>query len=145
MRAAGAPGGSDLRPAVLGAIAAGGVLGAEARLGAGQLWPGSEGFPWATLVVNVTGCLLIGAVAAVLVTRIDHPLVRPFVTVGVLGGYTTFSGYTVDTVRLLTQDRPIAAAAYAAGTLLLAIGSVIAGGALTRAMLRAAGGSADRG
>ena len=79
--------------AVLGAIAVGGVVGAEARYGLGVLLPHrADEWPWATLLTNVSGCLLIGVLMVVIVERIrPHPLVRPLLGVGVLGGYTTFS------------------------------------------------------
>lgn len=130
------------RPLVLAVVAAGGVIGAEARFAIGQLWSAPDGFPWATLTINATGCLLIGALVAVLVARATHPLVRPFAAVGVLGGYTTFSSYTVDTVRLLTDGRPVAAASYAVVTLVVALLAVLAGAALAGLAL---GGSDGRG
>jgi fluoride exporter len=123
------------RPAVvLGAVAAGGVLGAEARAGLAALLPtAAEGFPWATLLVNVTGCLLIG-VLLVLVTEAGrgHPLARPFLGVGVLGGYTTFSGYAVDAQRLLAGGHAGTALAALAATPVLALLAVSGAAALTR-------------
>jgi len=126
----------DARPSALAAVAAGGVVGAEARLGVEQLVPhAAQGFPWSTLIVNVSGCLAVGAVIAVLVARSSHPLARPFLVVGVLGGYTTFSGYTVDAVRLVDAERGAFAVAYLGGTLLLALAAALAGAALARAGL----------
>ena len=82
--------------------AVGGVVGALARWGVATALPASPGgLPWATLLVNVTGCLLIGALLAVLPARFpDNPWLRPLLAVGVLGGYTTFSTFAVDVVRL---------------------------------------------
>jgi CrcB protein len=123
--------------AVLAAVAAGGVLGAEARAGLAALWPaGSGGFPVGTLVINATGCLLIG-VLMVLVTegRRGHPLTRPFLGVGVLGGYTTFSGYAVDAQRLLAGGHVATALAALALTPVLALLAVtVAAGATRRAI-----------
>lgn len=113
---------------VLGAISAGGVLGALARYGLGVWFPH---VPWTTLVVNATGCLLIG-VLMVLITG-AHPLVRPFLGVGVLGGYTTFSTYVVDVLRL---GSPATTLVYLFGTPLLAMAAVWAGTAVTRWVLR---------
>jgi len=75
-----------------------------------------------TLAVNVLGCFLIGVLVA-LVTDVvaAHPLVRPFLGTGVLGGFTTFSGYAVDGTQLLQQERVGAAGAYLATTLLGAL------------------------
>ena len=123
--------------AVLAAIAAGGVLGAEARYGLATLWPtGAGGFPVTTLLINVTGCLLIG-VLMVLVTeaRRGHPLTRPFLGVGMLGGYTTFSGYAVDAQRLLAGGHVATALAALAVTPVLALLAVtVAAGATRRAI-----------
>jgi len=62
--------------------------------------PRSEGFPWATMAVNLSGSLLLGFAAGVLAGRLDDA-VRYSVFFGVLGGYTTFSTFTVDTVELI--------------------------------------------
>jgi CrcB protein len=113
---------------VLGAISCGGVLGALARYGLGEAFPH---VPWTTLVINATGCLLIG----VLMVLIDgaHPLVRQFFGVGVLGGYTTFSTYVVDVLR---AGSPGVALVYLFGTLALALAAVWCGTAITRRVIR---------
>ena len=112
--------------AVLGAIAVGGVVGAEARYGLGVLLPHrADEWPWATLLTNVSGCLLIGVLMVVIVERIrPHPLVRPLLGVGVLGGYTTFSTYAVDTVAAVQSGRVVLAVLYAVATPLLALVAV---------------------
>jgi CrcB protein len=119
---------------VLAAIAAGGILGAVARYGIGVAWPHDPGgFPWSTWTVNVTGCLLIG-VLMVLIARLapDQRLIRPFWGVGVLGGYTTFSSASVDTLR----TAPATALLYLGATLIGALLAVWAGTAATEAALR---------
>ncbi len=129
---------------VLAAVAAGGALGALARYGALVLWPGAGGFPWTVFVVNVTGCALIGVLMVLTVERgrITHPLVRPFLGVGVLGGYTTFSTYAADVSDLLVRQEVAVAMAYAAVTVVAALGAVWAAAAGTRAWLdRGAQGS----
>src|SRR5215467_4966529 len=120
--------------ATLAVISVGGALGALARFGVATAMPARpDGFLWATFVINVTGCLLIG-VLMVLVTEAFriHRLVRPFLGVGVLGGYTTFSTYAVDIQRLIDHHVPVTALAYLAGTLVAALSAVYAGTALTR-------------
>jgi fluoride exporter len=120
---------------VLAVIAVGGVLGAEARYGVARLLPHPpSAFPWATLVVNALGCLLIGGLMVVVteVTR-PHRLARPFLGVGVLGGFTTFSTYTVDVQRLLLAHRPGVALGYLLGTLAAALVAVWLGATSTRA------------
>lgn len=93
---------------VLAVISAGGAVGATARYGAARLWPTTDGaFPWTTFAVNVLGCGLIG-VLMVLVAEggwSAHPLLRPFLGVGVLGGFTTFSTYTLDFLLLVRRGR----------------------------------------
>jgi CrcB protein len=115
---------------VLVAVAVGGALGSAARYGLEAAWPtGPGGFPWATLIINLTGCALLGALMQVIATRIaPHRLVRPFLGTGVLGGFTTFSTYAVETRGLLAAGRPALAAAYALGTLAGALAAVRLGG-----------------
>ncbi len=115
--------------AVLSVISAGGVLGATARYGLGLAFPASPGrFPWATFVINVTGCLLIG-VLMVLVTEVwaGRRLVRPFLGVGVLGGFTTFSTYVVDIQHLVAAGAARVALVYLGGTVLAALVATWAG------------------
>jgi CrcB protein len=124
---------------VLAAISAGGAVGGVARYATSLLWPAGAGaFPWAVFWVNVLGCALIG-VLMVLVSehgRSAHPLVRPFLGVGVLGGFTTFSTYALDFSRLLEREEAGTAMAYAAGTLAGAVGAVWLAASVTRAVLK---------
>ncbi|MER7893953.1 CrcB family protein [Micromonospora sp. NPDC094482] len=123
--------------AVLGAIAAGGVLGALARAGLQAAFPhGPTGFPWATFGINLVGCLLIGVLMAGLRRRGGGPpLARPFLGVGVLGGFTTFSTYAVDVHQALAAGAPATALAYLVATVLGALGAVWCGDALTGRLL----------
>jgi CrcB protein len=124
--------------AVLGVVAAGGVLGALARYGIGLAVPHPpSGFPWATFAINVSGCLLIG-VLMVLVTDVwpGHRLLRPFLGTGLLGGYTTFSTYVVDVQHLLAAGAARTALAYLVGTLLAALVAVQIGMAAARWVTR---------
>ncbi|WP_017595232.1 fluoride efflux transporter CrcB [Nocardiopsis potens] len=128
--------------AVLSVIAAGGAIGGAARYAASVLLPTAPGeFPVATFLVNVSGCLLIG-VLMVLVARSGPRLrlLRPFLGVGVLGGYTTFSTYVIDAQGLLDAERAATALVYLGGTLLCALAAVWAGTALAEAVLGRAGG-----
>lgn len=121
---------------VLPAIAVGGMVGASARYGAGRLWPThGHDLPWTTLGINALGCLLIGALmVAVIEVGGTHPLLRPFVGVGVLGGFTTYSTYAVDVVALVDAGRPGRALAYGALTVVVALAAVVAGVAAGRAV-----------
>lgn len=118
---------------VLGVVAFGGVLGAQARYGIELALPSGAGMPWATLIVNAAGCLLIGALMTVLLElTAPHRLARPFLGVGVLGGFTTFSGYAVGVQALLVDGRPAVAAAFWVVMPVVALASVWAGARLTR-------------
>jgi len=123
---------------VLAAISAGGGLGGLARYGLGEAFPWRPGaFPWSTFAVNVSGCLLIGALM-VLITRRwpDAKLLRPFAGVGLLGGYTTFSTYVLDIRNTVAAGRPGVALLYLGGTLVAAVTAVWAGMAITGRLLR---------
>ncbi len=122
------------RPRTLGVIAIGGALGALARYGV-ELWlpTGPGRFPWGTFAINVVGCLLIG-VLMVLVTDVftGRTLLRPFLGVGVLGGFTTFSTYANEVRGLLRPGSVPVAVAYLAGTLVSALLAVLLGMVLAR-------------
>jgi CrcB protein len=120
-------------PQMLGAIALGGAIGALARYGVGEAMPHRAGaFPWSTFLINVCGCLLIGVLLVVITeARTVHPLSRPFLGTGVLGGFTTFSTFAVDTERLL-GDHPLTAVAYFFGTVVAALLAVQTGVIVTR-------------
>jgi CrcB protein len=123
---------------VLGAISAGGAIGALGRYGLATAWPHQPGhFPWATFVTNVSGCFLIG-ILMVLITEVftAHRLVRPFLGVGVLGGYTTFSTYTGDIQQLVAAGAARTGLLYLAGTLVAALAAVSAALTLTRLATR---------
>ncbi|MRH90782.1 chromosome condensation protein CrcB [Nocardia sp. SYP-A9097] len=121
---------------VLTVIAAGGALGALGRYGLTQLWPTpGGGFPWATFGTNVLGCFLIGVLMVVITDiRTMHPLTRPFLGVGILGGFTTFSTYANETRGLLQPGTVPLAFAYMAATLLCALLATLAAVALTRGL-----------
>lgn len=119
---------------VVVAVAVGGVLGSEARYLLGVAFAVPPGrWPWTTFGINVTGCLLIGVLYTVLTERVTaHPLVRPLLGVGVLGGYTTFSAFSVETVGLLDAGRPGLALAYALATPVAAVLACAAGVGVAR-------------
>nr|WP_244376078.1 fluoride efflux transporter CrcB [Streptomyces ficellus] len=123
---------------MLAAVALGGVLGACARYGASLLWPTVTGaFPWTTFWVNVTGSAAMGSLIVLLTERAaaPHPLARPFLGTGVLGGYTTFSTYAVDAQQLFGSGRAGTALLYLAATLVGALFAVWAAAATTRLLL----------
>jgi fluoride exporter len=126
-------------PLVLGVIALGGVLGAEARYALSLWHPAAAGsWPATTWWINVTGSFLLG-VLMVLLTELTSPrrLLRPFLGVGVLGGFTTFSTAMVDVQGLLRDGRPVLAMGYLVGTVLAALAAVTAGTVVTRGVAAA--------
>ena len=109
---------------LLAVIAVGGVLGAEARYGVSRWITHPAGtMPWSTVVINVVGSMLLGVLMAAIESRGTHRLLRPFVGVGVLGGFTTFSTFGVDVDTLLHDHRPGIAVGYLALTV---VGCLIA-------------------
>lgn len=117
-------------------VAVAGGLGAAARFvvdGAVRARTPGAAFPWATVVVNVSGSLLIGLVTGVLLGAGDPARLEPWrlgVATGFCGGYTTFSTAMVETVRLARSGRRRLAAANALGTMALTLAAVAAGIAL---------------
>ncbi|TDD18785.1 fluoride efflux transporter CrcB [Nonomuraea diastatica] len=125
---------AEVSGGVLAVIAVGGALGALARYGVQTVMPaGPADFPWATFWVNVPGCLLIGVLMVVITeVRRAHRLVRPFLGVGVLGGYTTFSTYTDGVRQAVEAGAPVTGLVYLVGTPLAALAAVVVGMWLTR-------------
>lgn len=123
---------------VLLVIAAGGALGALLRYQLDRWWPSPvPQFPWTTLLVNVSGCLVIGGFMVMITERWSpHALVRPFVGTGVLGGYTTFSTYAVDIVILVRAGHLATAGLYLLLTLIGALLAVTLGMLITRRLLK---------
>lgn len=122
---------------VLLVVAVGGALGSIARWGLGQALDGPPGdFPWATFVENLTGGFAL-AILMVFVTDVWPPsrYVRPFFGVGVLGGYTTFSTYMLDSLTLATAGRAPLAAVYLFGTLAAGLAAVWTGIFLARLLV----------
>lgn len=119
-------------------IAAGGAMGAVARHYAGvmalTLW--GAAFPWGTLIVNVVGSAIMGLLIG-LFAHAGQPsaALRAFLTVGVLGGFTTFSTFSLDTVTLWERGDVGAAFFYAAGSVVLSLAALAAALYTTRMVL----------
>lgn len=117
--------------------AGGGAIGAAARyllnVGMGR-WLG-PGFPWATFAANVSGCLLMGLLAGALIGReAETTALRTFLATGILGGFTTFSAFSLDFANLVHRGDTAAAFAYAAGSVLLSLAAVFAGLAIAKGL-----------
>ena len=115
-------------------VAAGGAAGAWLRFSAGGVI-GAHSFPFATLTVNVLGSLAMGLLAGWLARHADGgEQWRLLLGVGVLGGFTTFSAFSLDVLLLVERKALLAAGAYAAGSVLCSLAAVFAGLHLARAM-----------
>jgi CrcB protein len=111
-------------------VAAGGALGAAARsLVTGALYKWAPGaFPWGTLAVNVAGSFAIGVLFASLSGALWlHTIARPFLVVGFLGAFTTFSAFSIETLTLLDDGRAGVALLYALASVLLCVAAAWAG------------------
>lgn len=119
------------------AVAAGGALGAVLRhlvnhYGA-ALW--GTAFPWATLAVNVVGSLAMGLLIGLFAQIWNPPqALRAFLTIGLLGGLTTFSSFSLDVVVLYERQDYAQCTAYLAASVVLSIGALFAGLWLVRGL-----------
>lgn len=118
-------------------VALGGAIGSMARYGvnvAGMRAFGL-GFPWGTLAVNVLGSLAIGFVTAMLLRRWPESTdLKFFLSTGLLGGFTTFSAFSLDAAQLFERGAFALMAFYVGGTVLLSLLAVFVGLALGRGM-----------
>ncbi|MDQ2626196.1 MAG: CrcB family protein [Actinomycetota bacterium] len=122
---------------VVAVVALGGAMGACARYGIELAWPTpADGFPWATLAVNVSGCALMGALmVAITELWVGHWLLPPLLGTGVLGGYTTFSTFAGDVDTLAAAGHPVRALVYLIATPVLALITAWTAAALTRRLI----------
>lgn len=120
-------------PILLG-VAGGGALGSLLRFIIGRLFPTAPtAFPWSTLGINVVGSLALGALAGAALARPEaSPTLRAFLTVGLLGGFTTFSTFSVETITLAQSASLLRAGLYVMLSVALAIGGAALGFSLTR-------------
>ena len=119
-------------------VALGGAIGASLRYGVGAwaLRVFGPGFPVGTMVVNVLGSLIMGVVAVAMLHRFSGSWgnYAPFVMTGVLGGFTTFSAFSLDALNLMESGRIGHAALYVGGSVLLSIFALFCGLTLGRAV-----------
>ena len=117
-------------------VAVGGAIGSSLRhlANVGALRLVGSGFPWATLTVNVIGSFLMGALVVWFAPR-DLMRFAPFLMTGVLGGFTTFSAFSLDTVTLWQRGEATTAAAYVAASIILSLVALLAGMATVRGLV----------
>jgi len=119
-------------------VAFGGALGAMARYGLTQLFPLSKGqFPAATFIANTLGCFLMGAIYLFLMQKQLIPETwRPFLAVGFLGAFTTFSTFSLEALLLWQSSHFTTAVVYLLATLFATIAAVIAGYSLAAMLFK---------
>jgi CrcB protein len=121
----------------IGVIAAGGALGAVMRHGVNLLSYklAGDNFPWGTLAVNVVGSFAMGLFIAIF-AHMWQPSqdMKLFLTTGILGGFTTFSAFSLDAVMLYERGALLPALAYVLASVIISISALFAGLALVRAV-----------
>ena len=117
-------------------VALGGALGASARYltGVAAVRIMGHGFPWSTLAVNVIGSFLMGALV-VLLAHAGGTRWAPFLMTGVLGGFTTFSAFSLDAMTLYQRGEVALASAYVGASVVLSLAAIVAGVAVARALM----------
>ncbi|HTO97860.1 MAG TPA: fluoride efflux transporter CrcB [Myxococcales bacterium] len=110
-------------------VAAGGALGAVARflVSMSSRAAVGDGWPWGTLFINLSGCLLISLFLGAGTSRIAQTNLRYLLPVGFVGAYTTFSSYEYEILRLVSAGRAAAALAYVLASNVLGFAAVLAG------------------
>ncbi len=113
---------------LIAAVAAGGAIGSVARYLVGVISGKLFGinFPWGTLFINISGSFLIGLFIALFATKWDLPqAARVFLTVGICGGYTTFSTFSLDAWYLIERGEMAASLAYMGASVVLSLAALI--------------------
>ena len=117
-------------------VALGGAFGASARYltGVASVRLFGPGFPWATLTVNIVGSFLMGVLVVVL-AHFGGNKYAPLLMTGMLGGFTTFSAFSLDAITIFERGETLTAAAYVAASVILSIAAIVAGLAVARSVI----------
>ncbi|TAX34770.1 fluoride efflux transporter CrcB [Rhizobium leguminosarum] len=118
-------------------VAVGGAIGSLLRYYVGQwaLRLMGPAFPWGTLVVNIVGCFVIGVLAELIARKFNASVeLRLLLITGFLGGFTTFSAFSLDAISLFERGEAVAGGIYIAASVGLSMAAVIAGLAVMRAL-----------
>ena len=116
-------------------VGAGGAVGAMGRflLGRWMFHIMGPGFPWGTLAANVIGALVMGMLVELFALKISAPhSIQTALTAGLLGGFTTFSAFSLETALMIERNEWLGAASYAAMSVLLCVGALMVGMAIIR-------------
>ena len=118
-------------------VALGGALGATARYltGLAAVRAIGPGLPWGTLIVNIAGSFLMG-ILVVMLAQFGSNRFAPFLMTGLLGGFTTFSAFSLDAVTLYERGAVGAAALYVSASVVLSLAAIAAGLILARSIVQ---------
>lgn len=119
-------------------VAVGGAIGSLLRyyVGLGSLRLMGPGFPWGTLIVNVVGCFIIGVFAEMIMRRFNASVeLRLLLITGFLGGFTTFSAFSLDAITLFERGDIFSGGIYIVASVGLSMVAIMAGLGLMRVLL----------
>jgi CrcB protein len=116
-------------------VALGGAIGASLRYltGVATIRAFGPGFPWGTVVVNILGSMAMGAIVVILAQK-GGMKYAPFLMTGLLGGFTTFSAFSLDALTIYERGELGLAAAYIVGSVVLSLLGIVTGLSLARAL-----------
>ena len=119
-------------------VALGGAIGASGRhlVGIATLRAFGPGFPWGTLTVNIVGSFLMGVLIELMALKLNvSNEMRLFLATGILGGFTTFSAFSLDVALMVERKQMLVAGAYAGASVGLSVAALFAGLAVIRALV----------
>ncbi|MDB5733428.1 MAG: camphor resistance protein CrcB [Alphaproteobacteria bacterium] len=125
-----------MKTGVVAAVAAGGAIGSVARLFVATVQnPSWTGFPYGIFIVNVSGGFVMGVLTELMALKFNvSPEVRAFLTTGIMGGYTTFSTFSLESALLIQRGAYVTASGYIIGSAILSIAALFCGLWLMRAL-----------
>ena len=121
---------------VVAAVACGGAIGSVARYFVAQVQaPTWTGFPYGIFLVNVSGGFVMGVLTELMALKFSvSPEVRAFLTTGIMGGYTTFSTFSLESALLIQRQAYVLAVSYVVGSAILSIAALFCGLWIIRAI-----------
>jgi CrcB protein len=124
-----------MKASIAGVVAVGGAIGSVARYGVSTIQSPVVAFPYAIFIVNLSGGFLMGVVTALLALKFSVSAeVRAFFTTGILGGYTTFSTFSLESAMLIERHDYVTATSYVIGSAILSIVALFCGMWLVRSI-----------